>query len=428
MSVAVRFTPVAMLAAVLILLPAPVGTEGTNEAPEPVVREQESGARVEVVPTVELISGVLSRTSWAEEFGPHSGAGEYFSSLSGLFAAHDEHPAMHKAESLIDRGFRHDAFPNLAMRLRPDEELSVRHPYDRSLAARGGGVEELEGFRHALADLAKEADFFAFFADNRGRYESMVEEIAAELPAESLVRWMEEFYGWSGDAYITVLAPAMYPSGGYGGQVVTAGGDVLMLNVIRAADEAGPVRFPAGERLAGLALHEWGHSYVDPTLADFSSEVVELQSLFEPVESQMREQEYGNVFVFTNEQVLRAVCALAMRDLYGEAAYERDIASNEQRGFYLTAHLAQFIEKEYRGNRDRYETFSDFAPDLLHELSQVDPDEFSTRRWPITPGAVRPLFLGAVVLIAAIWWLVVGLRRRRQQIREMDEDDEIYWE
>jgi len=393
-----------------------------------VVREQEEDARVEILPSVELVSGVLSLTSWADEFGPHSGGNEYFSSLSGLFSGQAAHPVVQKTEDLIDQGFRHDAFPNFAVRLKGDDGLTVRHSYDRALVSRAGGVEELEEFRGAVADIAEEIEFFSFFSGNRQQYEMLVETVADDMPARQLVLWLEEFYGWRGDQYVTVLAPAMFPSGGYGGTVVTAEGEIMMLNVIRARDERGPVQFPTGERLAALALHEWGHSYVDPALAQFSSDVADLVPLFEPVESQMRQQHYGNVHVFANEQVLRAACALAMRDLYGEAAYERDIARNEERGFYLTAHLAEFMEKEYRGNRERYEKFSDFVPDLLHEMKHLDPEEFAIRRWPITPDAVRPLFLGSVVLIAALWWLTIGLRRRRQQMLEMDEDEEIYFE
>lgn len=366
---------------------------------------------------MELLAGVLRQTAWMEEFAGRQ-SGEYSRALDSFFSPYSEHEAVEIAEDLLARGFAHDAPLNFAFRLGPLPDLSTVHPYG-FLARRAGGEAQLERFRMALSDLAAESGFAAFFEQHSSRFETAVEEAASDLDGLLMVQWLEGFYGWSAAEYHTILAPAMFPAGGYGATIRTADDEVIMVGVIRTG--AGPIQ---GEALAGLVLHEWGHSYVDPTLATHAVEVFELHPLFEPVQREMAGQLYTNVHTFVNEQVLRAVCALAMKDLYGRAAYERDIAVNEGRGFYLTRHLAEYLEANYRAERDAFPTFADFAPEIIGELASLDPADFAPRaHLRISLRMVPFMLMGATVLIATGWWFVYGLRRRRSRIEEMDGEE-----
>ncbi|MFO8059162.1 MAG: DUF4932 domain-containing protein [Bacillota bacterium] len=401
---------------ILLLL----GTAGAAPATaDPVVREQAPGIYVAVLPEMELMTAVLRQTEWMEDFIGREGGGEYSRAMDRFFSAHSQHRAAEIAGRLLARGFAHDAPANLAFRLGSPPELSLVHPYDEYLIRRAGSEAELDRFRRALSDFAGESDFADFFEQHRSQLETAVEEVASDLDGPRLVQWLETFYGWRAAEYHTVLAPAMSPAGGYGATVRTASGEVIMVGVIRTGD--GPI---AGESLAGLTLHEWSHSYVDPTLAGLAVEVYELRSLFEPVEERMRDQLYANVHTFVNEQVIRAICALAMKDLYGGSAYEREIAVNEGRGFYLTRHLADYLEDNYRSRRDAFDTFADFAPEIVAEMTSLDPADFSTgMHLRATLRSVPFVLMAAVVLAASAWWLVYGLRRRRALIQEMDDGE-----
>lgn len=401
----------------MLLIFKPVG--GAPEAGSGVVREQAPGIYVSVLPRMELVAGVLRQTAWMEEYARWESGGDYSRSVDRFFAPYLGHEAVQIAEDLLARGFAHDLPPNFAFRLGPLPQLEIIHPYDAHLARRAGSEAQLERFRMALIDLAAESGFTDFFEQNRNRFETAVEEVAADLDGLLMVQWLEGFYGWSAMEYHTILAPSLFPAGGYGATVGTADGELIMVGVIRTGD--GPMQ---GETLAGLMLHEWGHSYVDPTLARHAREVFELQPLFEPVEGQMSDQLYTNVHTFVNEQVIRAIGALAMKDLYGRAAYERDLAVNEGRGFYLTRHLAEYLEENYRSQRDVFPTFVDFAPEIIAELASLDPTDFSPKaHLRINLRDVPFMLMGATVLIVVLWWFSYGLRRRRARIEQMDEEE-----
>lgn len=380
---------------------------------------------VQILPQVELLTGVLSFTSWMQEYGPVHRGNRYFRAVQEFLRPHSEHEAVQLAEDLLERGFIHDLMPGLAFRLHPPPALGWRYPVDQRLLVRAGGPEELERFRGALEDLFSVSGFTVFLEEHRPLYENLVGEVADEVDGRVLVEWIEGFFGWSASEYKTVLAPATFPSGGYGVTVTLEDESFQAVGVIRASPAGeGPPVFPRGQSLAGLMLHEWGHSFVDPTLLKYSQQVRELEYLFEPVQERMRVQAYTNVYTWANEQVLRSVCALAVRDLYGLQAYEQEISVNEMRGFYLTRHLSEYLETEYVGARYRYEAFDEFAPVLLAYMAELDPDEFLSPFHIVDLRGVPYALMGGIVLVCVLWWIVRGMRLRRERIEAMDVDKE----
>lgn len=409
----------------MLMVAVPRAALAADDAVEPVVVRQGSGVSVQILPQVELITGVLSLTSWMDEYGPVHRGNRYFRDIQELFHLHYDHEAVQIAEDMLDRGFIHDLMPGLAFRLDSPPDLRWRYPVDQRLLVRAGGIEALEGFRGALEDLFAASEFTDFLREHRPLYETLVEEAAEEVDGRVLVEWIEGFFGWSASEYKTVLAPATFPAGGYGVMVTFDDGSFQAVGIIRASSAGeGPPVFPRGESLAGLMLHEWGHSFVDPTLLEYTQQVRRLEFLFEPVEDRMRVQAYTNVYTWANEQVLRAVCALAVDDLFGSVAYEQEISVNESRGFYLTRHLSEYLRTEYVGGRHQYETFDDFAPVLLEHMTHIDPDGFLPGFQPVTLQTLPYVLMGAVVLVSALWWVAWGLRRRRERIEAMDEVEE----
>ncbi len=375
---------------------------------------------IQVLPRMELVAGVLTQTSWMEEWGPSEG-NSYFHKVRDEFSSYDEHRAVEIAEELLEKRFIHDALPHLAFRLSPLPNLLPRWGYGQNLIHRAGGTDLLEEFRRELIDLADKMDFHKFFAKHGDLYEDIVHELAAELDSKKIIPWLHDFFGWSGDEYYLIAAPSMFPGGGYGGHVRTPEGEMLVTQVIRAEDDRriNP-RFPTGESLQRLSLHEWGHSFVDPTLAQHPLLVRQLEFLYKPVEHVMKDQAYTNVATFVNEQVLRAIETLAMKDLYGSQAYYTHKSRTERRGFYLTEPLIELFQNKYLPRRDSYADFSDFAPTLLGEMSEMDPPSaFSLTRIPWRH--VPYLLLGFSALCAILWWAIWGLRYRKQQIENMTE-------
>ncbi|MBE3519961.1 MAG: DUF4932 domain-containing protein [Firmicutes bacterium] len=365
-------------------------------------------ARVRISPEMELLAGVLTQTSWIKERGPSGEGNEYFRALKEFMAAYKDHRAVKIAQSLTNRGFAFDAPIAFICHCGPLPDLNLDHEYSGYVVGRAGGREILEEFRIALRDLAGESKFLEFFHSWEPEFKRYVDDATEGFDFNKVVEWLESFFGWEAQEFHIILAPAMFPGGGYGATITTRDGKTIAYQVVRArgVSEKAP-DFPSGRSLEMLTLHELGHSFVNPAMDMHSARVSGLGELFKPVEGRMRDMAYPNVHVFMNEQVLRAVTALAARDLYGEADYEAAVDREQASGFYLTELVIEELEV-YRASRDRYPRFTDFVPHLLNRLERYQAERAQGR----TDGwsqKTADWLRGKAFLVAGFLLIVVGL-------------------
>ncbi len=334
---------------------------------EPVYAEgSEEIGTVMIDPRMELMAGVLSQTSWVNRRGPEGEGNAYYRALKDHFEPYGDHEAMQIAERLTGRGFTYDAPPHLALRFGWLPSLMRPNAYGDYLTNRAGGVAELEAFREALIDLYEESDFASFFNDHRADYATYLDRVVEGYDARSVIDWMEGFYGTQGESYHVVLAPAMFPGGGYGATIEKEEG-LEVYQVVRAngTSEEAPA-FISGNQLALLTNHEWGHSFVNPAVDEHLAllKVYRLQAFFDPVAGYMEKQAYPKPSIFFKEQILRAVSVLWIEETFGEEVADQQIAHEENRGFYLTRFTVEQL-KAYRADRETYPTFSEYLPELL---------------------------------------------------------------
>lgn len=332
---------------------------------------------VRISPEMELLSGVLSQTSWIAHRGPANGGNEYFRALQEFFDPYREHEAVKIAQRLTDRGFTYDAPPAFAAHLGPLPDLELAYEYSEYLIQRAGNRKNLEDFRLALKTLAEEARFMDFYAAWEPYLAEIVAETTAEFEPETAKGWLEQFFGWEAAEFHLILAPAMFPGGGYGVTIDTPDGGLIAYQITRENGiSTDRPEFPTGQSLEQLTVHELGHSFVNPSIDAYPKEVNKLRPLYNRVRSEMERQAYGSVGIFLNEQVLRAVEVLAAGELYGAAVVEEQIAYHENRGFYLTRFVLEQLEV-YQSNRDQYPTFREFVPVLLSQLADYQAENCS---------------------------------------------------
>lgn len=363
----------------LLIIAVGCSDRGQAESSPPVAQEKverpllaefaeasEEAGHVLIDPRMELMAGVLSQTSWIDRRGPEGEGNAYYRELKAFFEPYRDHEAVEIAERLTGRGFTYDAPPHLALRFGDLPSLARPEAYGDYLTNRAGGVEELEAFRKALIDLYEKSDFDSFFDDHREDYASYLTHVVEGYDAQSVIDWMTDFYGLQGDSYYVVLAPAMFPGGGYGATIEKEEG-VEIYQVVRASgtSEEAPA-FISGNQLALLTNHEWGHSFVNPAVDEHLAlvKVHRLQAFFNEVAHYMEQQAYPKPSIFFNEQILRAVTILWIEETFGEEIAEKQIAHEESRAFYLTRFTVERL-REYRADRDAYPTFNDFIPELF---------------------------------------------------------------
>jgi hypothetical protein len=112
-------------------------------------------------------------------------------------------------------------------------------------------------------------------------------------------------------------------------------------------------------------VHEFGHSYVNPVVEAHAEQLrPAAQRLFALVDTQMKQQAYGDWDTMMIESLNRACEARYEADVLGAAAYEKAVHANVERGFRWTGELAELL-KEYEQHRDRYATLDAFFPRVV---------------------------------------------------------------
>lgn len=325
-------------------------------------------AALSVSPQMELLAGVLSQTSWMDERGPSGSGNEYFRALQGFFATYQDHQAITLAQQLTKKGFTYDAPPAFICHLGPLPDLELAYEYNDYIVRRAGGRDALEEFRMALADLAVESEFLSFYAAWEPYLEESLTPCLQGFRRERAENWLGDFFGWAPAEFHLILAPSMFPGGGYGASVTDRDGNSLAFQIIREnGSSEGLPEFPSGVSLEILSVHELGHAFVNPSLEAYPDRTRQLKALLWPVRKEMAEQAYCSVTTFLNEQVVRAMEVLAARELFSAEIEAIILETHESKHFYLTEFIVEQLE-HYQANRDLYPRFSDFVPYLYDQL------------------------------------------------------------
>lgn len=358
-------------------------------------------ARFEIMPTMELMAGVLSQTSWMRRRGLKRHGNEYFQALSRFMEPYRDHRAIHITESALSKGLTYDAPCAFICHFGLLPEMPRLYDYGGSLSFRNLDPAMLDDLHDSLVELAELSRFTDFLEEWRGPLERMAECFSNDMDVGTIVDLLTDFFGWEQQTRL-ILAPAMFPGGGYGYYTQGKDGSAVGGIVIRArAGGTGKPLFPRGLLAKEIVIHEIVHTYSDPCLMSQPPMAETLQRLFRPVERSMGRLSYGHEMIFIRESVTRAITCLALRRLVGPSALRAFSCIDVAFGFYLNEFLVEQTE-HYSSHRDLYPTFADFVPHLCESL-----DTYAVPENPIS--GARKWFLISRAAVEAI-----KLRIRRQ--------------
>ena len=98
---------------------------------------------------------------------------------------------------------------------------------------RAGGRDALEEFRLALVDLAEQSNFLDFFSSWEAYLDECLQPAWEDYRAELPQKRQEEFFGWAPTRFELIMAPSMFPGGGYGVKVWGGIGEPAAFQVFR---------------------------------------------------------------------------------------------------------------------------------------------------------------------------------------------------
>lgn len=258
---------------------------------------------------------------------------------------------------------------------KPHEEVrdSFYKPYSDS-GDPAEGKRNAAIFIEALNRFYKEVNFDDYFKEHEKKYANALEQIKSHLPDNSFIPAMEHFYGAKFDRY--ALIPSLtIPTGMGFGAMLEDKGKTNIYNIFgplghqRFENDAHlDMGFSDEKKLRELSTHEFGHSFVNPVIAQLPKEIPEeSSSLFEPIKTAMEDQSYINWQQCLGEHFVRAGEILIARNLgkEKEAKSLMDDYINNRKFIYLPL----ILEELEKYNKNREITYPEAVKRTMYKLS-----------------------------------------------------------
>ncbi len=322
--------------------------------------------QVEVDPRIELLAALQAVSGYDDRFGLLTRFDfAYKNEVLDQFGPFADHPAVALFDSMSQNSFSFDAPVQAVLHLSAPPQLTPIADYPSEIVDRAGGRETLDRFVTLLRDFALKTDFTNFYSSHRPFYDSIIAIAEDTIGTQNYVAMLEDYYGMSQHGYHIVLAPLMH-QGGFGPRVSLPDGSYDVYNITgpNAVDESGLPVFSNAENFRHIAMHEFGHSFVNPLADHHHDLVIQYDTLFEPIREAMEAHYYRNWVTCVNEHIVRAVTTRMAYINSGDKMGDKVMQNEVDRGFVYIGALTDKL-KEYESNRDRYPTFADFYPTLI---------------------------------------------------------------
>ena len=230
-------------------------------------------ARLELLAVVQLLSNYGERLGLITRYDF-----PYKRDVTEYFSAYKNHLAVQLFAEMSKNGFSFDAPPAAMLYLSDPPDLNTQLPFTDYLNRRAGGEKRLNQFVSSLRDFAKQTQFESFLKSHQETYQQILTNACMKMEGVDYIGTLENYYGMKYHTYNIILVPLFV--GGFGHRVERAGGACDTYNI------CGPMNiendlpvFGTVESFRDLAWHEFGHSFVVPTMNKLHSSISKYSSL-----------------------------------------------------------------------------------------------------------------------------------------------------
>jgi len=296
------------------------------------------------------------------------------------FEPYKNHKAVNIAEEILNHLFL-DSFPAIALSFNNISELNVRMfpPYVcKEIEAGYGNIDVLWDFAKAVKDFYQETSFEKFWENHSDEYKRTSERFREEISQIPLRKTIEDYFGISKpefmfNIYISFLTPAGFMFGSPEFEEVKIKYSVT--SPWPVPPDSASYDHISGKDLISGAIHEFGHSFINPVTAKFQDEVAKRAWLFEVLNKNdmMTNLHYGRWEGCLNENIVRAATARLNKYVSGEKPTEKW----EGRNTYPFLLIPFIYEKlvEYEDNRSKFPTYESFFPNIISMLDSLEAFE-----------------------------------------------------
>ncbi|MFT3827893.1 MAG: DUF4932 domain-containing protein [Chitinophagaceae bacterium] len=214
-------------------------------------------------------------------------------------------------------GYFNDFFANLLLQVDEVPKARINATTDSDVimafSAKGdstAALQKVNAFLEAFNAFYKTVDFDAYLAANKQYYDLAQSSVIKSLPESYLLPVMEHYYRKQFNNYCFVPSLNMLTSTGYGKMnkntrtIYDAFGSFSFISFDNAHPDMG---FSYPEKIKVLAVHEFGHSFANPSVDNLpSSLIAATKYLYEPIRKQMTERAYPSWTICLYEHFVKA--------------------------------------------------------------------------------------------------------------------------
>jgi hypothetical protein len=327
-----------------------------------------------VDPRVELMS-IVFRLAGSGEY-TQGRVPSYLEAIDRYFGPYRNHPAVQMARELHDTdGVSFDAPMNLAVHLEDVPSLAERIPFDSpnaGLDERWHGVKARR-FVEALRSFVADTKFTEFLKSQQALYDLTNTRLREFVESNLDLGWYTRFFGVRSPARFIVVPGLVNGGPSYGPSFVGKDGvkEMYAIPGVWQVDAQGLPRF-SGDFL-DVTVHEFVHSYANPLVEKYYAPMAKAgDQLYEPVDSAMRRQAYGDGKTLLYESMVRGATIRYIFDHQGAQAARQAIQSELNNSFLWIDDLNELLAT-YEKDRAKYPTLDSFMPQVVQFFSNEAP-------------------------------------------------------
>lgn len=335
------------------------------------IRDSIGKLSISVDPRMELLGTVQILARYQMQYLCNTRGTPYSNQVQSYFGAFANSDAVKCTRSLSDLGFAFDAPPGFVFYCSDLPELKQLQPYSEYLKGRAHGEKNLRRYRAALKRFVVKSHFADFWAENVDFYRQVLDWGKREIGNVDIIHVLESYYNMDYGSYHLILCP-LFGRCNYATSIPDSDNRQQTYAFVCVPQTPDGTLSNEGLDLMIMLLHEFSHSFVNPSVERYPNLVAQSSGRFELVREEMRAQAYPYWNICVNEHVVRAVVIRLLEGINGPEDTEKLLQMEEQNSFL---YIRPVVEKlcKYEMVRDSIGiSFADYVPELLKVFDEAE--------------------------------------------------------
>lgn len=328
--------------------------------------QKEPNFELKVDPKIELLTILMNYSYW-DYFGKFKTTEyKYYNNMKAHFDKFSKHPSI----EWYNEASQNWNFDDPASVILWYDSLPLKQvvPFPLHSTSQIDTIVVKE-FIEKLNQFAEDTDFKSFWKKNNPWHDSIIQDLKHSENYTNYLGQMESFYGEKKDKYVFILSP-LFNGISFGPQVKNKEHTTAYFITGFDGMENG-IPYFNNDDLKMLIFHEYGHSFVNPVCEENRAELYKYEHLSEYFNSPFLSN-YASWFAFCHEHIVRTCESILLK----KAGYKKYAQENSKRNLRLGFTLLPLLKEKmeyYDSNRDKYESFKEFFPELLIVFAETEP-------------------------------------------------------